>query len=158
MKQELPFAVALLAAGCLLCFSQFSGPANSSSQNESDSVPIADSSHFVEGMRQEGVENLEPSNASTNDSNRSNDAWNNVAQASYQRDTQQDSAKPPTDSSTSGTETKSPLDPDLYINQVSNPKSISFLAELAKQISNSQPIASSIELKGNLFDQIVTAS
>ena len=158
MKQELPFAVALLAAGCLLCFSQFSGPANSTAKTPSDAVHPDDLRPSAEDGSQESDENGEPLFASTAGA-AGLSGQNSVAQTSYHENAQPDQDPPKKDSSSSaGQATMSPLDPVLYVHQASNPKAINFLAELAKQIANSQPLGSSIELTGNLFEQVVTAS
>jgi hypothetical protein len=158
MKQELPFAVALLAAGCLLCFSQFSGPSNSTAKIPTVSVQTADLSQSVGGGSHEGDESGGPFAASTEETG-SNDEPYAVAQTSYQehveRDQDQSQINPPMSARPA---TKSPLDPDLYVHQASNPKAVSFLAELAKQIADSQPHGSTNQLTGNLFDQVVSAS
>ncbi len=161
MKQELPFAVALLAAGCLLCFSQFSGPAESSARSESDSVQSTESSQTPPNELTSGVENSPPLDAGNLDNHGPLEVgvageFNAVVPASYQAGVSDQ--MPRSLPSEGNSLNRLPLNPDLYFHQDSNPHAISFLAELSKKVSQSQPIGASIELTGNLFGQVVSAS
>ena len=155
MKQELLFAVALLAAGCLLCFSQLSGPAKSTSKIPSSLEQTTASNQSVANGMHERVETGQRFDAGNNGQPGTNRNLKVAVQASYQETAELDQEQT---HQTLPTGTRSSLTPELFVHQESSPEAISFLAEISKQVSNSQPIGSSIELTGNLFGQVVSAS
>jgi hypothetical protein len=141
MKQELPFAVALLAAGCLLWFSQ--------SPESAKSQPLAsvDSAESINGQ---------PSTAgnATVDSEFNS---SKVVQATFLDD---DSNQ---DQGSANSEKAQEIltgfrDPTAFIHEKSNAQSLEVLANTAIRIADSQPLSSSIQVTGNMFDEVVSAT
>lgn len=162
MKKELPIAVALLATGCLLWFSQLSGPANSTGDFCLDPTQTATATQPSSNSIPADSQNRQSLSAGNADQPLASRETAGVVPASYQENEQSSQADPdekqPGSTTASGPAENSTLNPDSYLHQVSSPQAINFLAKLSKQISNSQPLGSSIQLTGNLFGQVVSAS
>ena len=148
MKQELPFAVALLAAGSLLWFSQSPESAKSSSPV---SVESSDSAGSQSTLVAAATANSE-SDSST------------VIRASFLEDDPREGSQKAVASDASvktiGTDgvQASLRDPRTFIHQESNSDSLEMLASTSVRIANSQPLSSSIQVTGNMFDEVVSAT
>ena len=189
MKKELPFAVALLATGCLLCFSQFTGSSKSSDINQWQSVRGFASSksgqepavsavdeyggnNAYDGVARAGfsddVQNAEPGNMQASYQERVKTGTSSVepnkdlpGEATENRPG--NSAKPESGGvdllpNLAGSSSADQPFPGQYLHHESNQRTVSFLAEVSRQISKSPPIGLSIELSGRLFGQVVEAS
>ncbi|MFT5301432.1 MAG: hypothetical protein ACI87E_001488 [Mariniblastus sp.] len=161
MKQELPFAVALLAAGCLLWFSQ----STESSKSSGDQTGASTGSSQVAGDLAQPPQNVDSANSGRQRVKdlAADSSFN--ARASYQdavASENSDSTMLTTDETAVSAEAakqpnaKSPA--NRFVFSVSNQQSITFLAATAKQVADSQPLTSTLQMTGNMYGEVVSAT
>jgi hypothetical protein len=148
MKQELPFAVVLLAAGCVLWFWQSNHEktpvfSSSPSENAAEPIPIA-------GMGEFEIEPFQ------------------VAQAGFQTEAflpqESDSRKIPTE-----IEISQPISAqsfpkagifsnNAFIHAQPNRQSVQLMSQISQRLASSQPFGLKLRLSGQLFETAVLAS
>ena len=153
MKQELTFAVVLLAIGCLLWAS--GSKAISQAHHANESQPM------VGPLQMDGPSQVASSSQSDNS--------HSIVQASFQQTTFTDSqtliqhqphAAPAAGNPTNTSPASTVLLPSTagYLHATSNRASVELLAEVAKEAADSQPFGLKLNLKARVFEQDVVAS
>ena len=167
MKQELPFAIVLLAAGSLLWFWQpklgDSGTSvieNTSLTQEKAALDDGEPSQRLSDSQNE-VSNIGSMSAIT-DQRQNQQAWFGSSEL------QKPNLKPKETIITASFQdlirNKQTFAPNVskevvsYVHLKSNEKTVEFLADVAKQLANSPKFGTSLLLTGNLFGQTVSAN
>ena len=153
MKQELTFAVVLLAIGCLLWAS--GSKAISQAHHANESQPIVGPSQMA------GPSQIASSSQFDNS--------HSVVQASFQQTSfadgqtlvqhQQHAAPGASNQSNSSPRSSVPLPSTAgYLHATSNRTSVELLADVAKEVANSRPFGLKLNLKARVLEQDVIAS
>jgi hypothetical protein len=158
MKQELPFAVALLAGGCLLWFSQSAKPwglsevGNTQARLSSDARGMpADADESVTNQRQRlGASESAGATDLTNPTE--------VALASYQVDAIEIDEQSSDERSGFRQIQSSNSISSPFVHAQTSPESLRVLTQVSKSLAASKPFHSAIRLTGNMFGQTVSAT
>ncbi|MFK7770201.1 MAG: hypothetical protein AB8B55_23525 [Mariniblastus sp.] len=171
MKQELPFAIVLLAVGSFLWLSQ--REPDDEAINAKESIALAvEKAAFGDEHAQQASSDLASKNANT----RTAGADSAITGQSQVQQAWYGDAKPkiknPDETLTAqavvtagyieaGEQSASSAvsqEAAVYVHAVSNIDSVKFLAEVSKQLAGSPSFGASLILTGNLFEQTVTAN
>jgi hypothetical protein len=147
MKQELPFAVVLLAAGCLLWFWQ-------SDREKPPVSPIASLESVADSLPNAGTEDFETTPSG-------------VIHADFQTEffgmAEPDSRQISSEIEIPGLNLEmfadqTPCSPSAFIHEQTDGKSVQMMSQIAQRLTASQPFCLKLRLSGNLFGTSVSAS
>ena len=163
MKQELPFAIVLLAAGSLLWFSQSKAEIDASIAKENTAFPVerAVFSTASNGEQLANTPNKDDAGFNSAITNQqTHQAWFGQEEESKKKRGVQQPVVTASFQSVGDQSVNSSFTQDVaqYVHPVSNPESVEFLAEISKQLANSPSFGASLKLTGNLFEQTVSAN
>lgn len=165
MKQELPIAVGLLAAGCLLWFSRGLGPNRPSVSQvptpletispSDQGSPSADSTKQNSADRDSSGVSDSPESKPTNplfEEKRSR----NRSQLSSATDDRL--PKFPLDSPRSPGQEQTLINSAAFLHAATDPRAVQFLNNISRQTADSVPFGTSLKLQCGMFDQVVIAN
>lgn len=157
MKQELPFAVALLATGCLLWLAQSSPDRPEVSGGN---MQVSEHFHPDSEARSSVTDSIEPRQQAAASFHTEGDGISRsrpLELVGYQEELKEEK-KPARAGNHFVEQARKNHQLRPYVHAVSNSQSVRLLTETSRQLSATKPFGSSIRLTGSMFGRVVSAT